>query len=557
MLFRPHWQELQQYILPDNGVALQGQFNEWEQIYGGKTDQFIVDGSATRYVDTFAAGMQSGLTSPSRPWFKLGLDNTDLANYQPVKVWLETIEERMRAVFDASNFYSSLHHIYRELPVFGTAAQIILEDYWTGIRCRPFTIGEYWIALDSRLRVDTLYRHMWFHAGQLAEEYGPANCSQSAQDAYNRGDVKQMFQVIQAIEPNPDRKDIRDISQKSWRSVHIELGSEPHKILRQSGFDEFPCQCPRWQTIGSKVWGRSRMMTGGLADVKMLQRFTEAALINYDKAMEPPVVAPPDLKAENINTIPGGVTHVSDMGNGTAFRQAYQVPNMLDAGEKKIESIQKHLQDWLFVNLFMMLANQPTRSNVTAAEMSMRHEEKLVVLGPVLERVHGELLDPSITRTFAIMNRLGMIPPPPPIKELRGTKIKVMYISALATAARMVTLTSMDQFIGRIGGVSQLNPEVLDNIDFDQYTQTYGTDVAVPAKMLRSPEAVAALRAARAKQQQAMQQIQTGQALAKTAKDASGASLDGNNALAAMVQNNPALAKMMGRTPNQQVPEES
>lgn len=529
--WRPTWKELSQYILPDNGVGLQGYQNEWEQIEGGKTDFHIVDGSSTRYVDIFAAGMQSGLTSPSRPWFKLGLHDQDLANYQPVKVWLEDIEARMRMVFDASNFYASLHHLYRELPVFGTGAQIILEDYDNIIRCRPFTIGEYWLSLDSSLRVDTLYRHLWMRACQLEEQFGYANMSLAAQSAYDNSNVKAMFQVIQAIEPNDEYTDTRDLSKKKWRSVYFELGGESNKILSQEGFDDFPCQAPRWHVIGSKVYGRGRGHFGLLADTKMLQRFAESQLVNYDKAIEPPVVASPSMKNEQINTIPGGVSYSDDMGSQNSLRPLYEVPDMLESGERKIESIKTNIREWLFTDLFMMLANQPTRSNVTATEIQERHEEKMLVLGPVLERVHGELLDPSIARTFSIMARMGALPPPPPIKELRGQKIKVEYISALAVASKMTQLTGIDQFIGRIGAIAQINPDCLDNVNFDAYVQVYAEDAAIPAKLLNDPQVVAARRAARQKQKAMEQQMQTTQQMAEAAKTAAAAPLGGNTVL--------------------------
>ncbi len=540
-MFRPHWQEIQMYVLPDNGVGLQGQQNEWEQIYGGKTHEKIIDGSATRYIDIFAAGMQSGLTTPSRPWFKLSLDDPELSAFPPVRAWLDEIERRMYAVMDASNFYGSLHHIYRELPTFGTAGQMIMENFDTIIRCRPFTIGEYWLSLNSDLEVDTFYRHCWMHACQLVEQFGINKVSDAAKQAYETNNVKALFQVIHAVEPNPGRTNLNDKAQKEWRSVYMQWGGggggvntsggypdNANGLLSVSGFHEFPAQFPRWHVIGSKVYGRSRGMDA-LADVKMLQRFKEAVLVNYDKALEPPVVAPAELKNEQINTIPSGVNYASDMAGANSFRALYAVPNMLAEGMKGIDAIKGDLREWFFTDLFLMLANQPTRSNVTATEINERHEEKLLVLGPVLERVHTELLDPSISRIYSIMRRMGALPPTPPLRELRGRNIKIEYVSALAVAAKMSALTGMDQFISRIGGVAQMNPAVLDNINFDAYARAYAEDANIPAKLLNDPETIAHIRQARDQQQQQQQKMQAIAQSAETAKTASGADLGGGN----------------------------
>jgi hypothetical protein len=53
------------------------------------------------------------------------------------------------------------------------------------------------------------------------------------------------------------------------------------------------------------------------------------------------------------------------------------------------------------------------RAAATAREIDERHEEKLLALGPVLERTNDELLDPIVDRAFALMEAAGLIPPPP------------------------------------------------------------------------------------------------------------------------------------------------
>ncbi|PWG73491.1 phage head-tail adapter protein, partial [Enterococcus hirae] len=75
------------------------------------------------------------------------------------------------------------------------------------------------------------------------------------------------------------------------------------------------------------------------------------------------------------------------------------------------------------------------RREMTAREVQERHEEKLLMLGPVIERVQNELLDPMIDRVFSIALRGNALPPPP--EELEGVDLRVEYISILAQAQRM------------------------------------------------------------------------------------------------------------------------
>ena len=73
----PAWRDLSKYINPTKGF-----FYEQRPNVGYEIDhKTVLDGHATQAVDILASGMLSGLTSPSRPWFKLGLDDPDLMEF--------------------------------------------------------------------------------------------------------------------------------------------------------------------------------------------------------------------------------------------------------------------------------------------------------------------------------------------------------------------------------------------------------------------------------------------------------------------------------------------
>jgi hypothetical protein len=48
---------------------------------------------------------------------------------------------------------------------------------------------------------------------------------------------------------------------------------------------------------------------------------------------------------------------------------------------------------------------------MTATEVAERHEEKLLMIGPVLERISNELLYPLVETTFTHMMEAGLVPP--------------------------------------------------------------------------------------------------------------------------------------------------
>lgn len=534
--WRSHWQELQEYILPEHGFGLSGSSTATEQLDGGKKRSKILDNTAGKAVNVLAAGMQSGLTSPSRPWFRLTLADADLMNFRPVKEWLQRVEEQIRYVFARSNVYRSLHMDYLEIGTFGTAAQIVLEDFQRGIHCRPFTIGEYWLGVNHMLEVDTFYRSYWATPDQLIGQFGKDRVSQSVQRAY---DNKQstLVEVIHAIEPNDDRLVLPEVRGKKFRSVYFERRGETDQLLRVGGFDDFPIQSPRWLVVGGKVYGASCGMEN-LGDIKMLQKINEKQLINLDKALEPPLKAPSSLKNDVVNTVPGGITYADELSGRDAFGPLYNVPVLVNEAEAKIANVQDRIKRGFFSDLFLMLANLDRR-NMTATEVAERHEEKLLMLGPVLERLDGELLDPLVDRTFSILARAKMLPPPPP--EIAGASLDVEYISVLAQAQKMVAVTGLQQFSGFVGSLGAVRPEVFDNVDFDRMVEVYADSIGVPADIVRDADEVQQIRAAKQKQEQMAQQAAMAQQMAQGAKTLSEADLSGNNALAVLTGRQPGI----------------
>lgn len=537
--YRAHWVDIRDFLLPHHSIGLTGRASgAKDQIDGGKKRSKILDHAPEHALHVLASGMQSGLTSPSRPWFRLALADKALMEQSDVKLWLEICEEQLRYVFSKSNLYRSFHQGYIELGAFGTWAQLIDEDFHTGINCRSFTIGEYWIGLNARLQVDVFYRSFWMTAYQLIEEYGLDNVSTKVKNAYETGNLTTLFEVVQAIEPNDDRLDLNDLSEKPYRSVTFEAGGDDDRLLRVKGYEDFPVQAPRWSTVGAKTYGDSLAMAN-LGDIKMLQKIVEKQLVNLDKAMNPPLKAPSSLKNDVVNVVPGGITFSDDMAGRDNLSPLYQVPNLIEQAEAKLNAVKLQISKGFYNDLFLMLANLDRR-NMTATEVAERHEEKLLMLGPVLERLNNELLDPTVTRTFNVLLRTGMLPPPPP--ALQGQDIHIEYISILAQAQKLVGVTNVQQFAGFVGSLGAVHPEVFDNVNFDALVEDYADRVGVSPKIMRPPELVAQMRQAKAQQAAMQQQAAIAQQLAQGAKTLSDTSVDPNNALGMLMGRMPGMA---------------
>lgn len=489
-----HWQELTTYLLPRNGRYFLQDHNK-----GWKRHNNVYDNTGTRALKTLGAGLMGGLTSPARPWFRLGTQDHDLMDYAPVKEWLAQCTRIMLDVFSRSNTYRALHQMYLELGAFGTSANVILEDYDRVIHHYPLTVGEYCIAQDWQGRITTLYREFERTVSEIVREFGLANVSTTVRSMYDRGNLDKWVTIVHAIEPRADRDTSRrDAKNMPWRSVYYELGGDPDKPLRESGYRQFPAVCPRWDVAGGDVYGNSPGMEA-LGDIKQLQQEQLRKSQGIDYMTNPPLQVPTALKNREVERLPGGITYFDANQNTQGIKTMFDVHLDLSHLLADIQDVRTRVNGSFYADLFLMLANQ-VDSRMTATEVAERHEEKMLMLGPVLERLHDELLDPLIDRTFTRMLEANLVPPAP--QELHGQQINVELISMLAQAQRAIATNGVDRFVNNLGAIAQFKPDVLDKLNVDTWADRYSDMLGVDPELIVPSDQVALIRQQRAQAQQ-------------------------------------------------------
>ncbi len=538
-----HWRDLSDQIYPRRSRFLGEQPNR------STRNEKIINNTPRRAQRILASGMMAGLTSPSRPWFKLTTPDPDLGEFGPVKEWLHQVEERLRLGMQKSNIYNCLAMSFGMLPVFGVSATHIEEDLEDGFRGYVYPIGSYCLAASDRGQVDTVYRELSMTVGQLVAKFGRERCSPRVRELYDRHDLDTWIQVLHVIEPNRDRK-LRDGSMEreypilpfksmrslwsagpagmKWRSCWMELaGDEQTGFLRESGYEEMPTLCPRWEVNGEDVYGYAPGMDA-LGDSMALQRAEKRKAQAFDKIVNPPMGGPEGLLHTRASLLPGEYTGIPLALSGAKVYPLVEIhPQTLPAANETIKAHEARIESTFYADLWLMFSQ--ITSDMTAREVAERHEEKMLQLGPVLERLHDEKLDPLIDRLFGIELRAGRLPPPP--EELEGVDLKVEHISIVAQAQKLIGLTGIEKLAGFVGSVAQLRPDILDTVDADKFVRSYAEYVGTPPDLLLDPEEVAAARDERARQAQAQQQGQAMLAAAKGAKDLAGASLESDNAL--------------------------
>ena len=519
-----HWQELTHFLLPRNG-----RYFTQDRNLGSKRHNNIYDNTGTRALRVAGAGVMASATSPARPWFRLTVGDPELGQYHPVKVWLDEVTQRVMRVFQRSNTYRALHQVYEELITFGTASTIIMPDADRVIHHYPLTVGEYALATNFQGKVTTLYREFDLTVGQLVKEFGLENVSKAVKGLYERGNLDKWITVIHAIEPREDRDSSKlDDLNMEWKSCYFEQGGDSDKLLRESGFNHFPALCPRWLVAGGDIYGNSPGMEA-LGDIKQLQHEQLRKAQGIDYQTKPPLQVPTALKNRDVETLPGGVTFYDATNPQGGIRPTWEVNLRLDHLLQDIQDVRNRINGAFYADLFLMLANAGPNTRMTATEVAERHEEKLLMLGPVIERLHNELLEPLIDIAFMRLLESGGVPPPP--EELQGMDLNVEFVSMLAQAQRAVGTTAVDRFVGNLGSIAQFKPEVLDKLNVDHWADAYSDMLGVDPKLIVASEEVAMIRQARSQAMAAKEQLLAQQQQATAVRNLANASTDGQNAL--------------------------
>jgi len=530
-----HWSDISRHLLPRSGRYTKTDRNKTSKSKYNK----IYDNSATRALRTLGAGMMAGASNPARPWFRLQTSDPELNDSYNVRLWLDDVVRRMQRVFARSNTYRTLHKMYEELGAFGTSVSIVLFDFDNVIHHYPVANGQYSLQQNAQGRIVAVYREYQQTVGEVVKEYGLTNISEAVKQAWRARNLEMPINLMHMIEPRADQErnpTSRRATDMAWKSCHLEMSSEDNKILRESGFKHFPVLAPRWAVDGDDVYGTGPGMES-LGDIRQLQQEQLRKGQAIDYMVRPPLQVPTRMKAQEHELFPGGMSY-ADPGTTLPFdqvtqhggvRTAFDVKLDIGALLEDIKDCRSRINSSFYADLFLMI-QMADKNGMTATEIAERHEEKLLALGPVLERLHNELLNPLIDITFQHMADAGLIPEAP--EEVQGMELTVEFVSILAQAQRQVGSNAIDRFMSNVAAVVEIKPEVLDKIDFDEWVDSMADMLGIETKMIVSQENVERLRQARAQYEAAQAQLAAQQQQAATMKDAGSVKTDESNVVA-------------------------
>lgn len=520
-----HWRELADYMLPRRYKWI---ITPNQMARGSPINQHILDSTATLAARNLASAMFTGTSDPTRIWFRLKIGHIDSTQTSPVSLWLAECERLLLLIFQESNFYTSVATAMLDLVVFGTATMIMYEDFENVIACFNPCAGEYYLENSDDLECCALFREFTLTVSQVVQQFTKSACSPAVQRLYDQGgaSLTRELVVAHAIEPN-DGKYGNIPKHFKFREVYWEWGGSASPqggssyapgFLRVRGYHEQPFMAPRWDLVSNDAYGRSPGMDA-LPDTKQLQLETRRKGQAIDKLVNPPMIADVQLKNQPASLLPGGVTYIAGMMSQgkPGFSPVYQFDPKVKEIAEDLAEVRERIKKIFFNDVFQVISQYETRSNITASEIDARRAEAFLMIGPVYERVQKELFSKAIERTFAIAARAGIIPPAP--AEIRGQQMNVEYVSMLEISQNAAKAAGIERTMNTALQMMGVDPAVGDNVDFDYGLSKSSSLLNNDPKLIRSPEQLAQIRQQRQQQAEQQQQAAMAEQLSAGAKN--------------------------------------
>ena len=515
-LYEADWVGIRDYLFPASGRSLSDNTSGNRKSYWAK----VLNSISQLAIRNLATGMQSGLISPSRQWFELGLKGQTLPSAIVTK-WLSLVRDIMLHLFNEADIYGAMYQLFKEMALYGQSVILIEEHLETAFQFTTLSCGDYWLDSNDDGEVDILLRKMYFSARDMARKFGKDTLPEAIIEALEKNNTLKKFEVVHIIRPRENfEHGKKDQLNMKWEDLYLFKGGNNSTdesglhILRRGGFRYKPFVSPRWEKMSNETYGTSPAYIA-MADVRTLYELDKKCYDSLAKNVAPPVTAKGNLKNSLLDLSPNGVTYVPLMNADAGVVPIHQPQVAYQMAESKLLQLEARIKEVFFNDLFAPVMNKD--KNMSATEVNAINSEKMGSITPVIELLEKEALDQIFGTCFNMLLDLGdVLPPIPP--ELAGVELKIDYISVLAQAQKQSELNAIIQLAQNIVALAPAKPDALDWLDIDTAVQKMAA-ILCQTELLLPEKKVILLRKAREKLQQMQQMQQEAKDTVATMKD--------------------------------------
>jgi hypothetical protein len=246
-----------------------------------------------------------------------------------------------------------------------------------------------------------------------------------------------------------------------------------------------------------EIYGRSPAWSA-LPDIKTLNEMVKTLLEVGQKVANPPLQVPSDM--EEVDLTPAAINYYDP------YTQSKIEPIYIGANypinKQMVEDYKANIRETFYQSQLSLV----DKNYMTAEEVQTRTEENMRVLAPTFGRLQTEFMDKMMKRILNILGENRKIPDAP--ESIMDSEFKLRYVSPLAKAQRQNEIQTINYTIATAKSMAEANPEVLDNVDWDNALTKLSYISGTPVGILKDKRAVKQIRESRAKAQEEQRKIE-------------------------------------------------
>jgi len=473
----------------------------------------VIDPTGALDLQDMAAGMSAVVIPNGQFFFRLSARDNRLNNIERIRSYLNYCTQIMHEEMFRSNFLLEFNEYLNSLLGFGTACLFSGWDQATqSLFYKDWDVAFYRFRTDYMGNPDQCRIRWAYTAEQAYQLFGDMAGKKVIEAANNPKKQQEKTHFIFQVR----RRRNRDATKSDNMNYPIEelVVNEAEKmIVREGGYLHFPYHITRWLVGSQEIWGRGQGTVALSAD-KELQRQKKSLLLCADLANNPPRQTLTGFEGTP-KVYPGANNVVTEKDQITALDRNLQ--GNFPITKDTIQMQQDLIHRCFYVKVFAPLDNLPgdRRTTVEIIERVKAGYMRLILPST---RLYNEGLTPILVRTFHLLLRNHILPPPPP--ELRGLKIE--YLGRLALALQEQQSDALQRYAQFSLLMEQIVPGFTEEvINVRRAGRRMATTFGLNEGDLNTEDEANAVRQKRDQMQQATMQMEAMQAAGKSFKDAS------------------------------------
>lgn len=487
----------------------------------GNVDRSAIwDSAPERAKEDLASSMVAMTVDPRRKYLNfevVGLKEKDKTH--EIKLFLQEAENYVLDVFSTSesNFFGTAVNVLDECPLYGQAYATMMKSpeekitKFAAVHCK-----EGYVLRDTFKKPVMFFRLMRMTARQILREYGNAEGSELTSndiDDYKTQAVVspgKEYDIVHAIIPSDDAL-ISEGYKFKYASIYLDYSKT--KIVKKSGFDDFPILAPPWKLKADEDYGRG-VGHRALADTAVLNLMVKDNLAAAQVILMPPIALPFGLTIDGtVNLSPMAINYLDFNSGVLATGEASQIKPINVVRELPISlEMEDRRRQGIREAFYADLLQELKTDRMTATESGDRSQSRSQKMTGPFFNIEQHFLSPAATYTLNAGIEFGVLKVP---DVLKGKKLKPVFTTALVDALKFSKLASLERAMSSFANTAGLPEPAQDALNMADLAGEIFDLAGASLKFVKSQEE--ADKTTKQKQE-AQMNLQNAQAIAQTAQ---------------------------------------